>query len=317
MSERPGYLTTLLTRFGEGWNRFWFTPSDPLPLGVLRIGVGLIALYLAATYGFDLRRFFDPNTGWLPLETILSIQQQNDRPVRFSIFDYATDGVMLQIFHYAGLAVLAAFVVGWKARISSIGAYVVFLSYFHRAPQITSEVEPVVACLLLYLCVGPCGAALSLDAWLRRRRTGSPVAAEPSYLATVSLRLIQVHTSLIYFLMFCGQLQGSAVWSEGTAVWWLIARPQSCLVNLRWLADAPYVVNFWTTAILLFEPAFSLLIWNRTARPLMVVLSGGMWLSIALLTGLIPFCTAMFVAGLAFISADTWRSRSLAPEIAC
>src|SRR5205085_2642600 len=46
MSERQGYWTTLAARFGEGWNRFWFTPSDPLSLGVLRIGIGLILFFL-------------------------------------------------------------------------------------------------------------------------------------------------------------------------------------------------------------------------------------------------------------------------------
>ena len=29
--------------FGQRWNRFWFTPADPLPCSVLRILVGLLA----------------------------------------------------------------------------------------------------------------------------------------------------------------------------------------------------------------------------------------------------------------------------------
>jgi hypothetical protein len=308
MSDRPGYFSTLGSRFVEGWNRFWFTPSDPTPLAVLRIGIGLIALYLVATFGFDLKRYFDPESGLLPLDTIIALRTQTDRAFRFSYLDYAADGLTLQMMHYAGVAVIAAFVAGLWTRVSAVLTLVVFLSYYHRAPALTSITEPVVAYLLLYLCLGPCGAVISIDAWRKRRgETGTHVVV-PTYGATIALRLIQVHTALAYFLMFCGKQQNSGVWWSGTAVWWLIARPESALVNLRWLSEYPYVINFWTTAIFLFEPAFALLIWNRTARPLLLGLSAVIWAGTALITGLVPFCLAMFLAGLSFADAETWRT---------
>jgi hypothetical protein len=310
MNAQPGYFQALASRFAASWNQFWFTPGDPLPLGVLRIGVGLLALYLTATYGFDLRAFFDPQTGLLPLDTVIQILSQTDRgAARFSYFDYATDGTTLQVLHYVGVAVVAAFVVGFQTRITSILTWIVFISYFHRGPHLTTIAEPVVAFLLLYLAIGPSGATLSVDDWLRRRREGDRYRpAPPSYLATVALRLIQVHTGLVYFLIFCGKLQNNDTWWNGTAVWWLIARPESCLVNLRFLADAPYLINLWTLLIVLFELAFALLIWNRTARPLLLGLSAVMMTGTAVLTGLIPFCLAMFLAGLAFVPADSWRT---------
>ncbi|MGC3966998.1 MAG: hypothetical protein QM775_06390 [Pirellulales bacterium] len=82
--------------------------------------------------------------------------------------------------------------------------------------------------------------------------------------------------------------------------------PESALVDLRWLHAYPYVINFWTTSLIFFYLAFALLIWNRTARPLLVTLSAVVWIGTALLTGLIPFCAAMFVGGLSFISAEQW-----------
>lgn len=305
MSEQPGYFSTLVSRFGEGWNRFWFTPADPLPLGVVRVGVGLIALYVVVTFGFDLRRFFDPQTGLLPLETVKAVQEQTGRSVRFSYFDYATDALTLQMMHYAGVAVLASFTVGLWTRLTSILSVVVFLSYMHRGPMLLNVGEPVIAMLLFYLALGPCGAALSLDA--KRRRKRDPQTGSPSWGANVVLRLIQVHVALIYFLMFCGKTQNNFVWWNGMAVWWLIARPESALINLRWMADAPYLINLWTTGILAFELAFPVLIWNRTARPLILGLSAILWTGTFLITGLGPFCAAMFVAGLSFSSAETWR----------
>ena len=88
---------------------------------------------------------------------------------------------------------------------------------------------------------------------------------------------------------------------------WLIARPESALVDLRWLHEYPYVINAWTTAIFAFEPIFAVLIWNRTARPLLIGLSAIIWTGTALITGLVPFCLAMFVAGLAFVPAESWH----------
>ena len=39
------YWSTLCNRFGSGWTRFWFTPSDPIVLCLLRFMVGLVALW--------------------------------------------------------------------------------------------------------------------------------------------------------------------------------------------------------------------------------------------------------------------------------
>ncbi|MCE9608068.1 MAG: hypothetical protein K8U03_24545 [Planctomycetia bacterium] len=309
------YFNDACKRFGDGWNRFWFTPIDPLPLAVLRIGVGAIAFYLIALFSFDLIQFFGPG-GILPTEAIKAIYPA---AWRFSYLDSAgpPDVATLQALHYLGLAILAAYTVGLWTRFTSILSLIVFLAYFHRAPMLTSVGEPVIAMLMFYLCFGPAGARLSVDALLRRRRQAKtpaqPVASrsalgERSFAAGIVVRLIQTHLALIYFLMFCATMQDNIIWWNGTAVWWLIARPESALLDLRWLSNYPYVINLWTTTIVTFYLLFAVLIWNRTARPLLVVLSAPFWLGIALISGVVPFCWAMFVGGLAFVSAEQWLS---------
>lgn len=308
MNAVTNYFSDATRRFGDGWNRFWFTPIDPLPLAVLRIGVGLAAFYLIALFSFDLVQFFGPN-GILPSESIKAIYPD---AYRFTYLDYAHDVPTLQAMHYAGLAILAAYTVGLWTRYTSILSLIVFLSYFHRAPMLTSVGEPIIAMLMFYLCFGPTGECLSVDAKLRRRR-GIPSAstnslAGRSYAAGVVARLIQTHLSLIYFLMFCATMQNNYIWWNGTAIWWLIARPESSMIELRWLADYPYIINAWTTGIVVYYIFFALFIWNRTARPLLVALSAPFWLGIALASGLGPFCWGMFVAGFAFVRADQWRA---------
>src|SRR6266478_4301857 len=81
MAAVVAYLNALCQSFGRGWNRFWFTPSDPIALGPLRIGAGLMALYLVATYSPDLETFFGRD-GLLPVETLQSLEKQ----VRDNVF---------------------------------------------------------------------------------------------------------------------------------------------------------------------------------------------------------------------------------------
>ena len=50
----------------EGWNRFWFTPSDPHTLAAIRIAGGLMLFYTHLVWGKNLMAFLGPD-GWLPV----------------------------------------------------------------------------------------------------------------------------------------------------------------------------------------------------------------------------------------------------------
>src|SRR5438309_1267084 len=53
-----------------GWNRFWFRPADPTPLGLVRICAGLVVLYIHVMYSFDLLAFMGPN-GWASTQDMI------------------------------------------------------------------------------------------------------------------------------------------------------------------------------------------------------------------------------------------------------
>jgi len=173
--------------------------------------------------------------------------------------------------------------------------------------------------LLAYLCLGPCGACLSVDAWVtafnQKEHKKSPTAwappldppDRPSSAATVSTRLIQVHLAVVYLMMAVGQLQG-VVWVGGDAIAWLAARPGSRLFNLDWLLEHRYLYEGLTHAVLVFELAFPVLIWNALARPLLLGLSVILWGLLIPITGMTTFCVVMIVAGLAYVPPETMRS---------
>ena len=61
------YFKRLSEGFGGGWNRFWYTPGDPLPLCLIRVITGLFALLFVGSYTSDLTYFFAQG-GLLPFE---------------------------------------------------------------------------------------------------------------------------------------------------------------------------------------------------------------------------------------------------------
>jgi hypothetical protein len=200
--------------------------------------------------------------------------------------------------------------------VTSVLALIVVLSYFHRAPLVTGQFEPILAMVMFYLCLGPSGRCLSIDSLLARRKAAAAgpsavdrLAPTGSFAATVAIRLMQVHLAAIYLMMALGKLLGGnyePVWWTGDAMLWLVAKPESRLMDLTWLPQ--YVLNAWTHLVVWTELLFPVLIWNRLARPLVLAVSTLVWASLAVATGLVPFCLMMVVANLAFVPSSALRT---------
>lgn len=312
------YFRRFPERFGDGWNRFWFRPSDPLTLCVLRLAAGLLALYLHLTLSFDLVAFFSAD-GLLPPSVVAHWAQEASPAVRgfptldrLSYLSYVTSPAALWVLHGVGFAVLVAFTLGLFTRYSSIAALVVVLSYMHRGPMLVSYVEPVLAMVMFYLCLAPCGACLSLDSLWRSRNASAPGDADrvSSPWATVAMRLLQLHFSAFCFMMGLSKLAGGSgqVWWSGEAMWMLIARPESRLIDLTWLAGHPFVIDVWTHMVVWFELAFPILVWNRFARPLALSMAVLVWGSLIPVTGLTTFYVMLIIASWSFVEPSSWRA---------
>ncbi len=318
------YYAQWVSEVGAGWNRFWFSHSDVFPLAVMRILVGLAAIYFVASYSLDLVRWFGKD-GLLPMDVVTTINTELDitnpditrlelppmRPTYLSLVDGAAT---LWIIHLIGMAILAAFTVGAYTRVTSILSFVVILSYINRAPILTGQFEPVLTAMLFYLCIAPAGYCLSIDQRLREKRNNDEdapklesLANKKSMVATIALRLMQVHLSLLYVVMGLSKLIGMT-WIDGSGIWMLLARSESRILDVSFLHRVPEIVFLWSHAIIIFEIAFGILIWNRHARPLLLVLAVPMWLSLGLVTGLMTFSLMMLVASLIFVSPESLRA---------
>jgi hypothetical protein len=308
MTAIIGYLRELTSRFGGAWNTFWFEPRDVATVALLRMLCGAMAFYFIASFTPDLIDWFGAD-GLLPV--FLAERFQADA-ARLSFFRYLNSPTELWIAHAFSLTVIALYMVGAFSRVTSILATIVVLSYIHRAPVVMSQFEPILAMTMVYLCIAPTGRRWSVDTWRATHKAEdadeSLQLGTTSATATVASRLIQVHLCAVFVMMALAKISGDTWWA-GDAVWWLIARPESRLIDLSGLlASHPFLLNAWTHGIVLFEFAFPVLIWNQLARPTLLVLAMIHWTTLAVITALVPFCAMMLIASLAFVDPVVFRN---------
>jgi hypothetical protein len=298
IAAMKNYFAELTAAVGQWWNRFWFTPSPATTLGVIRVLVGLLALYSIATYAPDLERWFSPG-GMLPAALIEEMYVG-----QFSIFDYLPPN-MLWPAYWTTLAVLALLTLGIGGRVTAILATVMTLSFFGRAPVITGEFETILALLLVYLCIGRACDALSV---FRPRASRLAPSASPS--STISLRLIQIHLAAVHLLMGWAQLAGpESSWWSGEGIWLAAMRPGMAVVDFSFLTDHPRIVGAWSHIITLYLLAQPVLVWNRLARPLVLAVGVFVWVSLALASGWVMFCLAMLTGLVAYLDPLSIRDR--------
>ena len=154
------------------------------------------------------------------------------------------------MIHGANLLIMLLFTVGFCTRITSVLTWLAVLSYIQRAQTTLFGMDTIMNFVLIYLMLGPSGAALSVDRLLLRAWTARHAAARklpavdfwrptPSISASFALRLIQVHLCFVYL-------------ASGLVVW--VLRPRAALSHALLLFGTSCAL--WAlTALDLYAPA--------------------------------------------------------------
>ena len=288
------------TRVGEAWRRtraFWLDPVDPRPVGWMRLSLGLL---LVATHLFHwpgLADLMGPDA-LFPME---AVQEWRDRS--WSPYALVRSEAELHALHAVLLLPLLGLTVGWQSRLMCLLALGVQLAYAHRAPLALHGGDRLLRLWCLYLSLVPSGAALSVDARLRRRR-GLP----PPRVPAVATRLVQLQLCVMYTATGLAKAQGSTWW-DGSALAWALHAPHfqrvpalSELITGSSPGRAALSLGTWTT--LAWEICFvPLVLWRRT-RTAALALGLAMHAGIFLLMTVGSFSPASVWGYLAF-----WRPR--------
>lgn len=304
----------------NGWQRFWFLPRDPATLSAMRIFVGMLLFYTHAVWAFDWQGFFGP-AGWLDkaARTAPFMPPPGQAPSMFARwtwthFDWIQDQSVLWALHWAALGVFVLLIFGLFTRTVAVLSWLIAVSYTQRNPQAMFGLDGINTMLSMYLWVGPCGACYSLDSWLKNRKEknlaagqgrGEALAVRPielSITANIAIRLIQLHMCLIYLFSAIGKLQGES-WGSGVALWGAVANREYQSLDATWLAAYPLVVSILTHLTVMWELTYSVLVWPRLWRPLVLAMAVGVHLGIGIWMGMMSFGLAMIVGNMAFVES--------------
>ncbi|MDZ4820931.1 MAG: HTTM domain-containing protein [Planctomycetota bacterium] len=306
------YFVELYRATISGWNRFWFTAVDPATLGLVRLLAGAMLFYTHLVWSIDLEGFFG-QSGW---QTPSALVHYQESPYAWSYLFWIKSPALLWTAHIVALVILFLFFIGWQSRIMAVLAFVITLAYAQRVSMANFGLDNINEMLAMYLMLGPCGAAFSVDSWLKRRREqraeqgrgGDASSVTPSVSGNIAIRLIQLHMCVIYLFAGLGKVMGASWW-DGTAMWLSIANLEYQTIDATFLANWPVFLSFVAHLTVAWELSYCVLVWPRLTRPLVLALAVPLHLGIALFLGMITFGLVMLIGNLAFVSP--WLVRYL------
>ncbi len=236
--ESPAELSgRRVARHGRGWNRFFFTPTDPATIGFIRICAGTMMFYTHLVWSLRLNDFFGSHA-WVTQESARDAIGLQHR-LAWSFWWLVDSPTAMWTIHAVVLVVMAMYALGLFTRVTTVSSVLAAISYVNRTPGALFGLDQLNIMLGLYLCLAPAGDAYSLDRWLQSKRLGKPLPpAEPSTSANLATRLIQLHMCVIYFFAGLSKLQGSTWWS-GDALWLGFANYEYQSLDMTWTAAYP------------------------------------------------------------------------------
>jgi len=284
------------------WDRFWFTPARPHALALIRILAGAMLLYTHLVWALDLTDFLGRDSWVNNRAALLLAQDEAGSTYAWSYLWYFTSPTLLWLLHLAALGVFFALTIGLWSRTMSVLACVITLAYCHRLGGALFGLDQINAMLAMYLMLGPCGAAYSVDRWLADRRGDAPQAAT-SIGTNIAIRLIQLHMCVIYLFGGIGKMRGE-LWWDGSAVWFAFANLEYQSVNMTWLVQWRWLIALLTHITVFWETFYCFLIWPKATRPICLAIAVGVHGGIGLCLGMPTFGILMVIANLAFVSPE-------------
>ena len=290
----------------RGWDRFWFTPSQPHTLALIRILGGAMLLYTHLVWTLDLDSFLGRHS-WVTNDTVALLNTGPDgKSYAWSLLALSDAPAFIWAVHIAGLVVLLMLTLGLFTRASAVLAWIVTISYCHRLTGSLFGLDQINALLATYLMIGASGDVWSLDRWLAKRR-GVASPPRPAVSTNIAVRLIQLHMCIIYLFGGIGKMRGMEWW-DGSAVWFALANLEYQSLDMTWMVRHAWLIALLTHITVFWETFYCFLVWPRLTRPICLAMAVAVHGGIALFLGMKTFGLVMIIANLAFLSPDLVQS---------
>jgi hypothetical protein len=288
----------------SAWNRFWFTPTPPHTLALIRILGGGMLFYTHLVWTLHLGKFLGPES-WITIDVSRTLHQDT---WAWSYWWLTDSPALMWPLHLAALVIFAMLTVGLYTRVVAVLAWLIAVAYCHRLVGAMFGLDQTNTMIAMF---GPAGAVWSVDRWRAKRRAEQQGAPAPEVAASVSgniaIRLLQLHLCVVYLFGGLGKLRGE-LWWDGSALWYALANLEYQSMPMTWLVRSPWLIALLSAVTMFWETFYCFLVWPRLTRPIAlgmaVLIHGG----IALFMGMITFGVAMIFANLAFVPPEMTKA---------
>lgn len=247
-----------MKKFFAWVNEGVFGWGSPTAMAVFRILFGTMHL----ANWFIIGRYFDiwfGERGYVPID---AAKHFNGLGWRFNPFAEVTNQNLLW-FWYLWMVLCAILVtIGLFTRVASIMLAALTVAFHIRNPVILHGGDTLLRNMSILLALSPCGAALSIDSLLRRKRGDEPITS-------VSLwpqRMMMYQLTLVYVTTVWHKWHGNT-WRDGTATWFPPQLMEFEKFHLPAWFDQQPMLAITTYGTLIIELALgSLAFWKPTRK---------------------------------------------------
>jgi len=292
------------TRLVTAWERTLFEGVPPDAYALLRIVFGGLALI--GLLGLT------PVPMYWALDGIAPVPGHGFG-VRPFLVDAGLGTIAGWLVFVALFAAFGCMTVGYRSGAASVASFVGSVLQFkwnHLPMSSALQVQIVVMFCLVWT---NCGATLSVDSWLARRR-GLPTAGESAAHPIWPLRMIRIQVALIYLNSGLWKFFGPT-WRDGSAIVQSLNLnifhrfPVTIPAGYEWIGTvSTYVTLFW-------EIGFIVLLFNRWTRTAALLTGVAMHLGIWATMEVGPFSWLMIGSYIAFLDPHAvarWTRRWIA-----
>lgn len=254
-----------IKQLAAAWDRFFFTPQSPVPIGLFRILIGVLIIETIAVHSAPDWFLYYSKEALIPVHKYMASWWWFDPTVDF--IPLLPGGDQIRLAYFVVLGVVAFFVaIGLFTRYTLPLCFLLLLSLTREFPLNQNGGDVMLHISLFLLCFGRSQDAFSVDNLIRAfREDWRKVGFKPIYSPPWIQRSLQLQLALAYLDTFLWKVTGPD-WLNGTAVYYATRLPDFFKFTLPPFLDFPIVMKLMTWGTLLIEFALWSLIWFRDLR---------------------------------------------------
>ncbi len=256
----------------ENWNKFWFEPTSPTPMGLFRIFLGLVVLQCLIIHLWPDWKLYFSEHSIIPIDSMMTKYWGPQDPY-FDLMLLLPGDQSKIIFFWVIVAAAVFMTLGLFTRTSSTIVFLGLLSLdsHFELNQNAGDNFVRIACLLT--AFSQAGKAYSLDNLIRSLREDWRVNGfRPPLCAPWAQRMFQVQLAVVYYHTWICKMMGDR-WNDGTAVYYATRYDDVIRFPVPFLFDNLFVCQILTWGTLVIEFALFTLIWVKPLR-YWVILTG-------------------------------------------